>query len=822
MIKFKSIMKNIILLLILANFSYLQDVQKIEYYFDEDPGYGMGTTIPFTNGYEVDVEYDIDISALSNGFHTLYIRSAYDNGCWSHNQPQHFYKDPLPQNPPDITSIDYVIMSQENVLGTGSINDITPGVDVDIQTDILIPEMENVSEVVFQIKAVNSLGIPSQNFNHSLSIIPDAVYGCMDPTANNYSPDANVDDGTCEYVGNYALYFDGQNNLVEIEEANLFDLSDFTYQAWTKVEQTNDWRSIIDIDNDKQLLAIASGNYTLWGRCGNVNIGEVQDGWHHLAWTVSGNNFNFYIDGSLVYSGAGCSDGVDGNYLMIGSGLGGNEYFSGTIDDVRIWNRALSGEEIASSMFNPGFGLDDGSMVGYWNFNIPSGTILFDNSGNNNHGEINGATWTIVSSGCTDVLANNYDQNAEFDDGSCEYETVNSLTFNYTDGNNLISFPGFLENDNTIDFLYAVEEDGPDIFFIIGQGVGTFDVLGEWSGNLNNISPFSGYWLNVTPESEVTIEFEDLIENCTIYPTSDGNNLISFYWGGANSVPTLDALGGEANALENFHFIVGQGVGLFNNGDSFGGNLNNLEQGKGYWINLINDIEFSWGFDNCGAPPEGTLTKWVDPFINIPEEYRFTQSTEQAFYLIENIDCAEEGDILLAFCNDNLVGSIAWTGEYTPVPVMGIDPSPQTEGFCKAGDIPQFKLLTARNSKLESLVSSDEHIPGWSSLGVFHLESLTNQSVEIPSEFFLTPAYPNPFNPVTTISFGVPESETSHIMSLHIYDITGRKIETLIDGAIKPGYHTLEWHAEGLPSGVYIIRLEAQNFVSSQKLLLLK
>jgi hypothetical protein len=89
----------------------------------------------------------------------------------------------------------------------------------------------------------------------------------------------------------------------------------------------------------------------------------------------------------------------------------------------------------------------------------------------------------------------------------------------------------------------------------------------------------------------------------------------------------------------------------------------------------------------------------------------------------------------------------------------------------------------------------------------------------IPGEFALHPAYPNPFNPITTIAFDLPvESE----VSLIVYDINGREVASLVTGHLSFGQQQIEWNAEGLPSGVYFARLTAGNLTQTQKLLLLK
>ncbi len=84
-----------------------------------------------------------------------------------------------------------------------------------------------------------------------------------------------------------------------------------------------------------------------------------------------------------------------------------------------------------------------------------------------------------------------------------------------------------------------------------------------------------------------------------------------------------------------------------------------------------------------------------------------------------------------------------------------------------------------------------------------------------PSEFKLSSNFPNPFNPSTKIVFYLPRTE---FVTLTIYDITGREIETIIKGKVPAGEHRLQWSAEGLASGVYLCRMEAQGFSETIKM----
>ncbi len=91
--------------------------------------------------------------------------------------------------------------------------------------------------------------------------------------------------------------------------------------------------------------------------------------------------------------------------------------------------------------------------------------------------------------------------------------------------------------------------------------------------------------------------------------------------------------------------------------------------------------------------------------------------------------------------------------------------------------------------------------------------------IELPKEFVLYPAYPNPFNPTTTIRFSIA---VTHASLLEIYDITGQVVETLVNERLLSGKHEIIWNASNQSSGVYFARLSNSTFQQTQKLILLK
>ena len=94
-----------------------------------------------------------------------------------------------------------------------------------------------------------------------------------------------------------------------------------------------------------------------------------------------------------------------------------------------------------------------------------------------------------------------------------------------------------------------------------------------------------------------------------------------------------------------------------------------------------------------------------------------------------------------------------------------------------------------------------------------------SEIAEVPSAITLDPAYPNPFNPSTTISFALPEALS---VSLEVYNITGQRVAVLAQGLMQEGRHNLRFDATDLSSGIYMIRLQAGGESQLRKVTLIK
>ncbi len=92
-------------------------------------------------------------------------------------------------------------------------------------------------------------------------------------------------------------------------------------------------------------------------------------------------------------------------------------------------------------------------------------------------------------------------------------------------------------------------------------------------------------------------------------------------------------------------------------------------------------------------------------------------------------------------------------------------------------------------------------------------------STRAPEDYNLGQNYPNPFNPTTEIAFSLP---SSGIVKLSVFDLSGRKVASLLDTHLPAGSYTQTFNGASLASGIYIYRLESENFSETRKMVILK
>ena len=197
-----------------------------------------------------------------------------------------------------------------------------------------------------------------------------------------------------------------------------------------------------------------------WDPIINITANE----WAHISFTKSGNLITLYLNG--VYNGditwgddaAGASASPYNWYLGWNEFEAPDDYYDGKMDDFMVWDYALNASEIQASMSFTLSGDEDG-LVGYWNFNEGSGDVVYDQSGNDNDGSINGAEYSADTPDLLDVELGEFDLlvNGESNVLALSYRDPMELTFVYeSESNDTIqmevyrdmNFNGYLDDDD--------------------------------------------------------------------------------------------------------------------------------------------------------------------------------------------------------------------------------------------------------------------------------------------------------------------------------------------------------------------------------------
>ncbi|MEN8131625.1 MAG: LamG-like jellyroll fold domain-containing protein [Pseudomonadota bacterium] len=202
-----------------------------------------------------------------------------------------------------------------------------------------------------------------------------------------------------------ALLFDGVDDWVTVADADLLDLEvGMTIEAWVNPTTTlTSWRTVVMKEQPGGSIYYLAANSDANTPASGIYIGTEQilfsgtppvpNKWTHLTVTYDGVNQRLYIDGTEVGSQpmSGPIQRSNGALRIGGNSLWG-EYFTGYIDEVRIYNRALSASEIRTDIdtaLTRSFA--DKSLVAAYGFDEADGVIVNDISGSGNHGEILGA-----------------------------------------------------------------------------------------------------------------------------------------------------------------------------------------------------------------------------------------------------------------------------------------------------------------------------------------------------------------------------------------------------------------------------------------------
>ena len=224
---------------------------------------------------------------------------------------------------------------------------------------------------------------------------------------------------------NYSMSFNGTTDWINIpNSAALSFPNKFSFEAWVKptkqqtakILEKGDWDGCglgQDLYKGFQ-VSVYTGNFTStlinWG-AGQPTLNT----WYHLAGVYDGSTIYLYVNGVLKNSATVTSVLVNtGRTISIGSDAGAQKFFQGLIDEVSMWNTALTAQQVTSSMSVPWTGNETG-IKALWHFNEGSGSIVYDASSSHYNGTVTGAlfntdvSYALLSDSDGDGVPNSYD-----------------------------------------------------------------------------------------------------------------------------------------------------------------------------------------------------------------------------------------------------------------------------------------------------------------------------------------------------------------------------------------------------------------------------
>lgn len=565
------------------------------------------------------------------------------------------------------------------------------------------------------------------------------VFGCTDEAATNYSPDANTDDGTCEYDVVFGCMDPDAINYSELATDDDGSCEYLTCEFYEMLVEIN--------------LFSTNGN-----------------GWDNLNYQLSSFDESVNLSGTL-------EDGFEqtdyyclpnGCYLFTVPEYNGNESFN-------------------------------------WSIIIEEKKLISGSSGSKDYFGVNEECELIL--GCTDNTALNYSPLANVEDGSCIYENTGSQTISLASGWNLISSYIQAENMNVESIVSAIVDD----VVIVKDNIG-MAYLPDWGfngiGEMNNLE---GYQIKVQNASEIVMTGNVVSPEVNAIPLNEGWNTISYLR--SESAPT-DAV--FEDVVENV-VIVKNGVGQAYLPDWGFNGIGNMESGNGYQVKMIQDEELVYNSNDVEYRSE--QLNFID---NIPYLIDFDKNTGNNMQIVIpqeawEVQVSEEDELYIFDASGEMVGAAKITLPNTVLTVWGDDSQTSTKDGLSEGESWILKLASSKYNENVELNVNDKNAFVYEENAVFVLANVSANQIQ--STLALYNSVPNPATQHTEIAFYAPVGQE---LTLKLYNVLGEEIQTLRNGFVHSGYHSINLNVAQLAAGSYFYRLQSDTDKITKRLEVIK
>jgi len=467
--------------------------------------------------------------------------------------------------------------------------------------------------------------------------------------------------------------------------------------------------------------------------------------------------------------------------------------------------------------------------------------------------------------GCTDPEATNYDDTANVDDGSCtgsyddftfagEYNEHYYYLYNYLADWHTAKI--ICENNNGHLLTITSEYEDSFISSIIStqSWLGLTDEINEgqwnwitgepltytnWDGSEPNGGTEenylerhpSGKWNDLRSGQSLSfiLELESgygCTDNaaCNYDPVATWNDGSCTDYCGASNLSVIDIpndQGGYVYLSFNKSVFDTETLNASPDGTTEGYLIERSD--SGVWTGILSIYAYGEDLYQVEARTLADSTSISDALteyrvIAAMQEGNFLSDTTVTGYSVDNIAPTPPSSFLGLYDGSNNQAVLSWNqSEANDISHYNVYRNAELQGATTETSFTDE--MTEDTEYAVSAVDIHENESGMSESVLVEMPDMNVIDNLIPTEYALKAAYPNPFNPVTNITYGLPEYTNVQIV---IFDLSGKQVETLINEFQTPGYHSVNWNADNLPSGVYLIRMDSGEFTQIQKVVLVK
>ncbi|MBL1212747.1 MAG: T9SS type A sorting domain-containing protein [Ignavibacteriae bacterium] len=339
-----------------------------------------------------------------------------------------------------------------------------------------------------------------------------------------------------------------------------------------------------------------------------------------------------------------------------------------------------------------------------------------------------------------------------------------------------------------------------------------------WINNIGDWENTEGYYAKVSSLCTLTVSGPPADLPLDI-PLANGWNIMGYpVEGSQDGMTALNSLI-TANQLIKVQDEAGNAIEELPAPIGWVNNIGQFEVGEGYYIKVNTNTTLTLD-EPTTLPKEPVYVKRT----SMPKYFKnvFEGNPYQPMNIYVNIDDFLPGTEISVFDEGLCIGAMVITDQDKQTNILPLvagkdDPlTIEKDGYTEGNNISIRVWDGERVRNIEYEVTGNMKFV---SRGSAFINLSSSSSINIPTEYSLSNNYPNPFNPSTIIEYGLPASNN---VQLFVYNILGEQVAKLVDEYQNAGYHKIVFHANDLPSGVYVYRIISGDFITSKKAILIK